>query len=331
MRLVIGFAIAFLGALAIHQVANAAAFPGIAGAGESCIRKSVAGATNEAGLKITFEDGHTVEYCIEFSEPEITGAQLLSRSGLPIVTALNGGLGAAVCSIDGQGCNDPGNCFCKCGGGTCAYWAYFQRKNGAWQYSPQGAGMRTVRDGDADAWVWGSGSSSPGAGVDCSEPTATSTPPPTVTPHPTQTATPLPADAADTPPPGDTPAATATVAGVAAPPTPGATAAAQPSPSHTPASGVLGETSGRAPAAAMPSAAGTAVTPGASRTAIASPTPARTPTGAIRVSEAEGHRNEEGQSGGGDWSWSSVGMFGAVALALAAVAGGVVWRRRGAG
>jgi hypothetical protein len=64
---------------------------------------------------------------------------------------------------------------------------------------------------------------------------------------------------------------------------------------------------------------------------VASPTTVRTPTGAIRVSESEGQRNEERQSSDSDWAWGSIGAFGAVVLVLGAVAGGVIWRRRGAG
>ena len=247
MRHLVALLAVVLGVVAFGQAASAASTSIIAGGDDACIRMSVAGATNEAGLKITFEDGRTVEYCIEFSEPEITGADLLFRTGLPVVTALNGGLGAAVCSIDGEGCNDPGDCFCKCRGGACAYWAYFQRKNGAWQYSPQGAGSRIIRDGDADAWVWGSGTSSPGAAVDCADPTATPTltpPAPTPTAPPTRTPQPEPTEDEETPVATNT-RTTPTLAAAAPPPS--TAAPPQAGPTHTPASGVLGQETGLTP------------------------------------------------------------------------------------
>ena len=174
---------------------------------------------NQAGLSVTFDDGTMLTFCIEFSEDAITGAELLRRSGLPVVTASSGGIGAAVCSIDGEGCNDPGDCFCHCKGGTCEYWAYYRYNNGAWQYSPVGAGNRTIRNGDADAWVWGSGGNPPGnIGAQCAALPPTPSAVPSIAPRPS--ATPRPAD---TPAPFQTaptipPAAPTSPPSLAAPP-----------------------------------------------------------------------------------------------------------------
>ncbi len=110
---------------------------------------------NRAGIVVSYENV-TEATCIEFDEPEITGAELLSRSGLAVVSE-GSGLGTAVCSIDGVGCNDPNDCWCQCHGATCRYWAYFTLEGGQWTYSAVGAARRKVHDGDLDGWTWGLG------------------------------------------------------------------------------------------------------------------------------------------------------------------------------
>ena len=188
-----------------HQTRAEAASVAQPAVSSSCAPRSATGAAvNRAALVITFEDGRSQSFCIEFTEESITGLELLKRSGLPLVTSGNGGLGSAVCSINGKGCSNPGDCFCKCKGGTCAYWAYYHFTNGAWQSSPLGASAWTVRDGDADGWSWGSGGAngSPDESPDCAEPTLTPSPLPTNTAN-ADTATPVPTN---TPRPTRTPA-----------------------------------------------------------------------------------------------------------------------------
>jgi hypothetical protein len=110
---------------------------------------------NRAGLVIRYGDGRLSTFCIRFGEPSITGLDLFTRSGqLPIVET--GGLGAAVCAINGEGCAYPSQpCFCQCQGANCAYWNYFHWIDGAWRYSPLGAAARTITDGAIDGWSWG--------------------------------------------------------------------------------------------------------------------------------------------------------------------------------
>jgi hypothetical protein len=111
---------------------------------------------NRAALVIRLEDGQTISHCVEFTEAEINGYELLNRSGLELETEVVG-MGATVCSIEGQGC--PANdCFCQCkGGGDCLYWSYWQLKEGAWQYAQAGASTYRVYDGDIQGWSWGIG------------------------------------------------------------------------------------------------------------------------------------------------------------------------------
>jgi hypothetical protein len=290
----------------------------VLGAQSSCIQRSSAAAVNAAGLSVTFPSGEVTTFCIEFSEDTITGAELLQRSGLAVVTAGSGGLGAAVCSIDGQGCNDPGDCFCACTSSTCAYWAYFRYNSGAWQYSPTGAGTRTIANGDADAWVWGSGSTPPPAsGALCADPTPTPSPLPSSTPKPS--ATPRPSSTPVTPQSSPTAAATSTPTSTSSPiPTPPVQAVV---PTTAPTSAVLA--AGRTLPATTPTT--TTPRPGPTDAASATLSPR---SGAIRISDEEGERNLAGNQNGGNWRWRSTVMFAGIAAMLVCVGGALLWRRR---
>ena len=117
---------------------------------------------HRAGLVVQFPDGQVETLCVEFAEAEITGAHLLDRSGLTGIQDYSSGLGAKVCKIEETGCDYPGeNCWCQCQGSPCAYWNYWQWKDGRWVYSPVGASDRRLRDGDIDSWVWGDGQNPP--------------------------------------------------------------------------------------------------------------------------------------------------------------------------
>ena len=168
---------------------------------------------NHADLIIEFPDGHTERLCVEFAEDEISGDELLRRSGLSVVFSGFGGLGSGVCRIGDVGCSDPGDCFCQCRGGDCEYWAYYGLDEGEWRFQPVGPSARTLRDGDVDAWVWGSGSTPPGAiaeGQPCPEAVATQRPPPSATARPGEPeTTPVRPAAATEPPSRNTPAGSA--------------------------------------------------------------------------------------------------------------------------
>ncbi|HLF27465.1 MAG TPA: hypothetical protein VJG32_14115 [Anaerolineae bacterium] len=138
---------------------------------------------NRAGVVVQFGDGRVATYCVRFSEPSITGLDLLMRTGLPVITEV-GGLGVATCSIGGEGCAYPTQpCFCQCQGTDCAYWNYYHRVDNTWRYSVISASGYTVTDGAVDAWGWGDQIEPPLYTVDqiCAEPVsaATDTPRPT--------------------------------------------------------------------------------------------------------------------------------------------------------
>ena len=152
-----------------------------------------AGEPNRAGLVVQFADGQTEKICVEFEGKEITGADLLVRSGLDAVVDPSSGLGIIVCRIEGQGCDYPAEaCFCRCSGsGPCAYWNYFYREPGqdSWTYAALGALRHQVRPGSVDGWVWGDGSTLPAADLTfeavCPPPAPTVMHPATGTPQET--------------------------------------------------------------------------------------------------------------------------------------------------
>jgi hypothetical protein len=97
---------------------------------------------NRAALVIVLEDGLTVERCVAFDEPQISGYDLLQRADLDLVVDVSGA-GAAVCAIEGTGC-PADDCFCECSGADCVYWAYWYQQDGQWQYAQVGAASYQV-------------------------------------------------------------------------------------------------------------------------------------------------------------------------------------------
>lgn len=110
---------------------------------------------NQAALVVRFGDGSVQTRCVTFSEPQISGYELLLRSGLPVIADVQG-MGALVCSIDGTGC-PAHDCLCQCRGSSCEYWSYWHQLNGTWQYSSAGASIYPVRHGAVEGWSWGPG------------------------------------------------------------------------------------------------------------------------------------------------------------------------------
>jgi hypothetical protein len=191
---------------------------------------------NRAALVVSYAEGISEAVCVSFSEEEISGYDLLRRSGLDMISEASG-LGEAICRIGGEadtrGCNfPPQKCFCECQGADCLYWSYWRLENGEWRYSQQGSSLSRVGNGSVEGWVWGSGTLNQDADRSpplvafedvCKDPTATptqtatlpaatSTATATHTPKPDEpddTATPIPT-ATHTPTTGPTPTVTAT-------------------------------------------------------------------------------------------------------------------------
>ncbi|HSM57742.1 MAG TPA: hypothetical protein VK879_16430 [Candidatus Sulfomarinibacteraceae bacterium] len=111
---------------------------------------------NRAALVMRFDEGDVATYCVAFEEPEITGLELLQRSGVALEIE-DIGMGVTVCRVDETGC-PADNCFCECQGGECRYWSYWYQNDGQWRYAALGAHARMVGDGVVEGWSWGPGS-----------------------------------------------------------------------------------------------------------------------------------------------------------------------------
>lgn len=159
---------------------------------------------HRAGLVVQFSDGTVVTRCVTFAEDEISGEDVLRRSGLTVIFDYTSGLGTRVCKIEADGCDVPAeDCWCQCQGSPCLYWNYFYIADGVWRYSGLGCGSRTVRDGGIEGWVWGNGRTPPPLiSLDdiCGTSTAANTPIPTVPAPPS----PTPLEASTTAPPSPT-------------------------------------------------------------------------------------------------------------------------------
>lgn len=112
---------------------------------------------NVAGLIVDYGDGRISYAWVPFAEDEISGVELLERSGLDVVTVGFGGMGDAVCQIDDTGC-PVGDCrkrMCQTSDPESPFWRYSrQTDSGDWVMAATGASGASVQDGDVDAWVW---------------------------------------------------------------------------------------------------------------------------------------------------------------------------------
>lgn len=144
--------------------------------------------SNQVGLMIDFGD-HQITRCIEFSESEISGYEVLQRAGLNLAVNFDSGMGAGICSIDGQGCPVDSCLTCN----VPNYWSYWHLSGESWTYSQQGASSYSVQHGDVEGWRWGDGDSPSVVPFDqiCAAPTNTPAPP-TETPQPEPEDTPVP-------------------------------------------------------------------------------------------------------------------------------------------
>jgi hypothetical protein len=161
---------------------------------------NTAAKTHHAGIVVQYGNGKVINRCIEFSDDNFSGLDLLNQTGLDVSVDASNAMGAAVCKIGKDGCDYPGaTCFCQCQGSSCTYWSYWNLQNGAWQYSSQGPSNTTIHNGDVDGWIWGAGtlsSANPPTLMTfdqictASDPTETPTDvPPTNTRQPTDTPT----------------------------------------------------------------------------------------------------------------------------------------------
>jgi len=112
---------------------------------------------NVAGLVVDYGDGRMSYAWVPFAEEEISGLELLRRSGLDVVTVGFGGLGEGVCQIEDTGC-PVSECrvrMCQTSDSASPFWQYVQETEpGMWTPYALGAGQSKVRDGSIEGWTW---------------------------------------------------------------------------------------------------------------------------------------------------------------------------------
>ena len=263
-----------------------------------------AAALHRAGIVVDPGDGsgpHAA--CVWFEEDSISGLELLARSSFDAGVRAFGGLGGAVCSIDGAGCSTDSACL-SCGGAQ--YWAYATADRGdtSFTQAPAGAGSRTVTDGGVDGWRWGSGDPPAFLPIDRICPAA---PPAPAPPRPAATVPVPPAPAPAAPvaaPPGETPPAPAGPVGASS---------TTEAPTNTTSTTV--PTSSVVPSTGPSSTSSSTST---TSTIVEEADPAATVAAAAIVPETD-----DGDGGGG------AGVLGIVAVVLAAGLGSTaVWHLR---
>ena len=113
--------------------------------------------SNEAGLVVIDGEGGVGYAVVTFDEPEISGMELLRRSGAEPVTVSFGGLGEGVCGIGRTGCavDVCRKRVCQTGSPDSPYWQTFAAGDGStWEPLQLGASADRVRDGDVRLWAW---------------------------------------------------------------------------------------------------------------------------------------------------------------------------------
>jgi hypothetical protein len=116
-----------------------------------------ASSISHAGVVIRHGSGDLTYAYVSFSGGQISGEDLLKRTGLAIVTVSFGGLGDGICSIEREGC--PATVcrrrLCQGGSSDDPFWQYFRQSvPGNWQAVALGASSTNVENGDVDGWSW---------------------------------------------------------------------------------------------------------------------------------------------------------------------------------
>jgi hypothetical protein len=109
---------------------------------------------------VRYAHGQMAYAYVGFAEAEISGVELLKRSGLDVVTVSFGGLGEGVCSIDEHGCpaSECRRRVCQGPRADDPFWQYFRQAGpGDWQPLALGASQAKVGNGDLDGWSWTGG------------------------------------------------------------------------------------------------------------------------------------------------------------------------------
>jgi hypothetical protein len=117
----------------------------------------------KAGIVVDLGNGNVITECVKFHAPTITAFDLLQLSGLEFTFQNFGSLGAAICSIDGAGCQFPAEaCFCQCTGtGPCNFFGFYKLQNGQFVFSDVGVSSSVLRNKDVIAFSFGENATAP--------------------------------------------------------------------------------------------------------------------------------------------------------------------------
>ena len=133
-------------------------------------------AIHHAALVIKHTSGSVITRCVAFAEDQITGLQLVERSGVQYEAQNFGSIGGAMCQLDREPSTVPPGCF-----GSGPYWQYFHRQAGGWQSSAFGASSSVLHDGDMDGWRYAVGMNQAPGNVAFAAVCITAAPPPAPT------------------------------------------------------------------------------------------------------------------------------------------------------
>jgi len=164
-------------------------------------------AIHHAALVIQHASGSVITRCVAFAEEQITGLQVVERSGVPYEAQNFGSIGGAMCQLDREPSTVPPGCF-----GAGPYWQYFHRHGSGWQTSAFGASSSLLHDGDMDGWHFAVGANQAPtnaafSSVCAAPPAATATQAAPAPNHatPIPTATPAPSPSLEALAPSDSP------------------------------------------------------------------------------------------------------------------------------
>jgi hypothetical protein len=120
---------------------------GLVGAAAVVLGHPADAAVHRAGLVIEHASGRLVTRCVTFVEDQISGFQLIQRSGISYQAQSYGSMGQAICQLDGEPSPVPANCL-----GSGPYWQYLHQAGTRWVPSQLGASGWILHDGDIDGW-----------------------------------------------------------------------------------------------------------------------------------------------------------------------------------
>jgi hypothetical protein len=98
-----------------------------------------------AGVVVRHSSGETKQSCVSFSEPTISGFELLKRANMNPV--LKEGFITTIDSEQAKSSSEPG--------ASDDYWSYWHLAGSQWQYARLGATYNQVHDGEVDGWQKG--------------------------------------------------------------------------------------------------------------------------------------------------------------------------------